>query len=325
MFGFNHLPNKLQQNIYTFYANANSGSSGPSGSFIAWNVPETAAVLHFLVIGGGGGGGSGHFSLAGGGNTSGGAGGAAGGLITATIPTVLLPKTLYLQVGQGGEGGAPVGTAFGNTAPTVGNPGRNGTRSYVCAFPEINAGSIILLSSTTEPGGGGGGVAGTSTTGTAISIATFNSGLRWAGLTGNVITPTAGGATAAAGAGGSVTYAMLPTGGCGGGGYGAGAVRNGGSVTLTNILSLMSATVTGGSGTATAGATGGTGNAGVFRYAPFITTGGGGGGNSAGTGGVAGDGGPGAYGCGGGGGGAALGASGRGGSGGGGLIIIIAG
>jgi hypothetical protein len=319
MFGFNHLPNKIQQNVYTFYANANSGSAGPSGSFMAWNIPETAAVLHFLVIGGGAGGGSGHFSAAGGGSTSGGAGGAAGGLVAVTIPTVLLPRTLYLQVGLGGDGGAPVGTAFGNTAPTNGNPGRNGTRSLVCAFPEINNGSILIASSTTEPAGGGGGIIGASATGTAITVTNFQNE-RWRGLNGNVITPTAGGGCTAGGSGTGVTYAMLPTGGAGGGGYPNvnGANRTGGSISFANISAYLTAAVNGGGLTVN-------GSNGFYRQQPFMVTGGAGGGAGTSPGQTAGDGGAGAYGCGGGGGGAGLGASGRGGRGGDGLIIIVAG
>ena len=102
MNGFNNLPNKTDQNTFIFYANA---SSSISGSFQAWNVPEYATFLHFTVIGGGGGGGSGFYNTVA--TTAfGGGGGAPAGLVAISIPAILLPKTLYLQVGYGGKGGA---------------------------------------------------------------------------------------------------------------------------------------------------------------------------------------------------------------------------
>jgi hypothetical protein len=318
MNGFNNLPNKTDQNTFIFYANA---SSSLSGSFQAWNVPEYATFLHFTVIGGGGGGGSGHFSTSAGGTTSGGAGGAPGGIVAVSIPAVLLPKTLYLQVGFGGAGGAPVGTLYGNTAPTVGNNGTGGTISYVCLYPEINPGSVLIQSSNTAPGGGQGGIVGTSTAGTAITIADTTN-LKWLGVVGNTVAQTAGGT----GQSSTVTYAGLLTGGGGGGPYpnAVGAVRNGTPITLTSIsafINTLFAAAGGavGQGTNSIATNGGPG---VFRWQPFLATGGAGGGAGTGLGSTGGDGGAGAYGCGGGGGGAGLGNGGAGAKGGDGLIII---
>lgn len=318
MNGFNNLPNKSDQNTYIFYANA---SSSISGSFQAWNVPEYATLLHFTVIGGGGGGGSGHFSSAGT-STSGGAGGAPGGIVSVSIPAILLPKTLYLQVGYGGKGGNPVGTLYGNTAPTAGNNGDNGTISYVCLYPEINAGSVLIQSSNTTPGGGQGGIVGTSTAGTAITIADTTN-LKWLGIVGNTVSQTAGTAGTAGGSGTLITYAGLLTGGASGAGYpGTTAIRSGGGFTLTSISSFINASIVAGSGTNATNGIATNGNSGLFRWQPFLSIGGAGGGASTNTGGTGGNGGAGAYGCGGGGGGAGLGNSGAGGKGGDGLIII---
>jgi len=127
MNGFNNLPNKTDQNTYIFYANA-SGSI--SGSFQTWNVPEYATFLHFTVIGGGGGGGG--SAVLSGASRKGAGGGAPGGLVAVSIPAILLPKTLYLQVGFGGAGGARATVLGGN----AGNGG-NGEISYVCLYQKL--------------------------------------------------------------------------------------------------------------------------------------------------------------------------------------------
>jgi hypothetical protein len=321
MNGFNNLPNKTDQNTFIFYANADSASISISGSFQAWNVPEYATFLHFTVIGGGGGGGAGYyrsFTTSG----SGGGGGAPGGMVAVSIPAILLPKTLYLQVGYGGLGGAAA-----TTDPQIGNSGSNGTISYVCLYPEINAGSVLIQSSNTAPGGGaGGGINTTSATGTAITIADTTN-MKWLGIVGNTVAQTAGG-TGAAGStaninGTAVTYVGLLTGGAGGGNMRSGSAGGGtgGTINMTNILSYIAVAVNGGSAFNTTEAC--KGSNGFFSWKPFIATGGAGGAGYSITGAtIAPDGGDGAYGCGGGGGGARSSAPSKGGKGGNGLIII---
>jgi hypothetical protein len=320
MNGFNNLPNKTDQNTYIFYANT-SGSI--SGSFQAWNVPEYAAFLHFTVIGGGAGGGSGYFNGGALVTAFGGGGGAAAGIVAVSIPAILLPKTLYLQVGYGGKGGA------GQTATATGNNGESGSLSYVCLYPEINAGSVLIQSSNVAPGGGLGGTitggAGAAT-GTAITLADTTN-LKWLGIVGNTVAQTAGTAgqqsnTAAT----SITYAGLLTGGAGGGGIrNTTLAGNGGNITFTSIgaaYAISAYNIAGGSNSSTNGLAGGDGNVGLFQWKPFLLTGGAGGGG-AGNLGRGGNGGKGAYGCGGGGGGAGTAtSSGKGGDGGDGLIII---
>jgi len=317
MNGFNNLPNKTDQNTFIFYANA---SGSVSGSFQTWSIPEYATFLHFTIIGGGAGGGSGYFSGGTAATANGGGGGAPAGLVSVTIPAILLPKTLYLQVGRGGKGGAAV-SSTGN-----GNNGEPGNISYVCLYPEINVGSILMQSSNTAPGGGSGGTTTTGTVGTAITIADTTN-LKWLGIVGNTIAQTAGTAGATSNTNATaVTYAGLLTGGGGGGGIRNTSIAgNGAGITMTSIASYVATNINGGTGNATAGADSTDGSVGYFSWRPFISTGGTGGGGQGGTTiTLAGKpGGKGAYGSGGGGGGAGRYiSSGAGGDGGDGLIII---
>ena len=307
MNGFGHLPSKSDQNTFVFYANT---ATSTSGSFQAWSVPEHAAFLHFTVIGGAGGGagGIGGTPLASG--RTGGGGGAPGGMVSVSIPAILLPKTLYLQVGYGGAPGTG-----SNSQAVNGQSGESGTISYVCLYPETNPGSILIQSSNTAPGGGT-----VPSTGTAITIADAIN-LKWLGIVGNTVAQTAGGASAVGG-GASVTYAGLLTGGAGGGAKPSSNNNGnaGGSITMTNINSYVTTAINGGAG-GTNPAAGVNGTRGYFSWKPFIATGGsGGGGGSVSANG--GNGGDGAYGCGGGGGGAAGAIGGTGGKGGDGLIMV---
>lgn len=306
MNGFNHIPNKEGSNTFFFYANA-SGSE--SGSFQVWNKPVGASMVHFLVIGGGGGGGSGACSSSAVGSGSGGGGGAPAGMYNGYIPAVLLPNTIYLQVGYGGAGGASVSGA----GRIAGNSGSAGTISYVCLYPEINSGSILIQSSfTTAPGGAGANLANTAAAGAAPAVtATDTNCLRWLVMAPNQVTTqtaAANGALSNATAG-FLTHAGLLTGGSGGGGVNGITGGGAGNIFMTDIAASFGQNVTNGS-------------AGFFSWKPFIATGGAGGngGGPAGASGVSG--GKGAYGCGGGGGGAGRLASGKGGDGGDGLIVI---
>jgi len=308
MNGFNNLPNKTNQNTYLFYANA---SGSVSGSFQAWNVPEYASFLHFTVIGGGAGGGGGIGGVSQAAGRFGGGGGAPGGLVAVSIPAILLPKTLYLQVGYGGTPGTG-----SNSQAVSGQSGQSGTISYVCLYPEINPGSVIIQSSNTAPGGG----TGNETAGSVITLAD-SLNLKWLGIVGNTVAQL-GASAGGLGNGGSVTYTGLLTGGAGGAGKSGGAVNGstGGSVTMASINAYVTTAINGGS--AGVGAAGGNGSNGYFSWKPFIATGGAGGGGGAIGANNGGNGGKGAYGCGGGGGGAAGNIGGTGGPGGDGLIII---
>jgi hypothetical protein len=267
MNGFNNLPNKIDTNTFVFYANA---STSTSGSFQAWNVPEYASFLHFTVIGGGAGGGGGIGGVPQASGRYGAGGGAPGGLVAVSIPAILLPKTLYLQVGYGG---AP-GTGSNNQAVS-GQSGQSGTISYVCLYPEINPGSVIIQSSNTAPGGG----TGNEFAGTSATIAD-TANLKWLGIVGATILQQ-GAAASGLGNGGSVTYTGLLTGGAGGSGKTATAVNGsvGGSINMLNLGTYVTSTING--GTAGISSDGGNGNHGYFSWRPFIATGGAGGGGGA--------------------------------------------
>jgi len=317
MNGFNNLPSRNSTNTWV-YANAQSNNFKP------WQKPAGVSIVHFLVIGGGGGGGSGYCtgSQA---NTAGGSGGSAGGIVNVTIPSILLPDTLYVRVGLGGAGGAA-------TTVEGANAGQSGDISYVCLYPSANTGSVLIQSSTNNAPGG---IAGSKTVGSQgpslTTVSTANE-LRWIGINGGFVTQTAAGiaSTLAAGNGGSITFNGLLTGGCGGGGTrglpSGPAGGAGGAIDFTTTLSVaggISVQVRGGLASFTTAASRIDGDPGIFSYQPFISTGGGGGaGANFDATAVGGNGGAGAIGCGGGGGGGGRALSGAGGKGGDGLIII---
>lgn len=316
MNGFNNLPSRNNTNTWVY--------SDGTDTFETWQKPAGVSIVHFLVIGGGGGGGSGYCtgSQA---NTAGGSGGSAGGIVNVTIPSMLLPDTLYIRVGAGGAGGA-------STTVEGANAGQPGGISYVSLYPSISTGSVIIQSSTSIATGG---VAGSKTVGSigpALATVSTANELRWIGINGGFVTQTAAGiaSTLTNGAGGSITFSGLLTGGCGGGGtrglpsgQGGGA---GGAIDFSATLSVaggISVQVRGGLASTTTAASRIDGDPGIFSYQPFISTGGGGGaGANFDATAVGGNGGAGAFGCGGGGGGGGRALSGAGGRGGSGLIII---
>ena len=301
MIGTRHLPDKLSENTYVFYATSPATSLG---NFQAWTIPPGVSALHITAIGSGGGGGTAAFGT----NRSGGGGGAPGGVVSVTVPRIMLPDTLYLHIGQGGAGG------IGNNIA-----GQPGIISYVCIYPEINNGCILVQSSLSRPGGGQYGNAtapgGLPTLTTGVTFLEQNT------LVGATQAQTIGTATTT-----NISYVGLLTGGTGGGSTDAGTgAAAGGTILMSGISDTNAITsIPGGLASTTAGVNGGDGNPGYFSWKPFIATGGTGGGGSGAAGTVGGNGGDGAYGCGGGGGGPGkvAGFSVRGGNGGSGLIII---
>jgi hypothetical protein len=311
MNGFNSIPDKVNNNIFTYYA------TEASSSFQAWNKPAGIAMVNIMVIGSGGGGGAGYHGSASLVTARGGCGGAAGGLVSTTIPAMLLPDTLYLYVGHGGAGGPAYTDAV--VLNRTGSNGSPGEISYVCLYPEINSGSVLIQSSQTRPGGGTGGQTTTQAAATAITVTNAND-LKWLGVTGTVNLQTAAGVGSSTPTLSSVTYVGFLTGGAGGGQIASnGSGQGGGNVSMVNINAALSISVNGGAFGVVA-----PGSNGFFKQSPFIATGGAGGGGtySANRQGRGGNGGRGAYGCGGGGGGSGGSFNGSGGDGGDGLIII---
>jgi hypothetical protein len=269
------IPNK--DGLWVFHGNALTAGT----AFQTWVKPTQYNNFIFYVCGGGGAGGAG--SGAGSGNRGGGGGGAGGTLTVLNTPSYLLPETLYLSVGCGGQTNQSAGIV-----------------TYINYYPNTNAANIIV--SSAGGGGGLGGVAGTGGAGSAISInqSIFSIGGN------NGCSGSSGGLT---GSNFSITTSCV-YGGTGGGGVDASNVANaGGNILASNIHPQLDG-----------GAVASAGKAGYLIKKPFTALGGtGGGGNNLSVGGRGGDG---IYGSGGGGGGGGT-SAGQGGKGGNGFVIII--
>ncbi len=299
---FNINDNSLRNQV--FYNN------GPTG-WQVWNKPPKCDLVNFFLVGGGAGGQGGAINAAA--NRNGGAGGGSAAFAYITVPAFALPDTLYILVASGGTGGASGGVQGGQ-----------GTLSYVCSVPDTSTVNNILMRS----GSANAGVTTSATAGAVITVAdillaeaAFLSG--YAGQTGG-----AGGVTSTPAV--DITPTGIPfTAGAGGAGCGSTGTL-GVSGDIVGILDFP--LISGGTNTAVAGATAGTGGSGystrqnffgVNFKTPMLFTGGAGGGAASTTTGIGGRGGDGQIGCGGGGGGAGGNTTaGAGGNGGHGLVII---
>ena len=306
MIDLQHIRNNINHEV--FYCN----SSAPTTTgWQTWTKPRNAKLVSIVAIGGGGGGGGNRS-----GGLRGGGGGGSGAVTQLIIPANLLPDTLFLSVGKGGDG-AGNGLA----------PGVDGGISYVCIAPEIISGSVVIQSGNVAAQGGGQGAGvGTALGGAGETSFTYVPGLSAASVFYCALgifqsTPGARGGDGNSGAATNITAlsASILTGGAGGSGN-SGASANGASITGVGLVPTIPGGV----------AAGGSGSAGYQTYrpndlvsqrVPFLATGGSGGASDS-TSGLGGDGGPGAIGCGGGGGGAGATNGGDGGRGGDGVIII---
>lgn len=287
-----------------------------STSWQNWQKPRNCQFVYMTAIGGGGGGGSCSDVL---GTSAGGGGGGSSSITTILIPSILLPDTLYIQVGLGGAGGSS------------NNVGSSGGLSTISILPNTTSTNVIIRSGTVAAAGGVNGTTtlGSGTGGAGGTVFTTASGLL-SSLGSFSSTAGDSGGNGGYGANGSTKTAMAVMPLCGGGG-GAGKVTGtdfaGGSILAGGVLGR----VAGGN----AGVAASNGNDGVLTIRPnllaysstefpFATTGGSGAGaNQNGTGG--GNGGNGSIGSGGGGAGALVGGTGRvGGNGGNGIVFITA-
>ena len=302
-----NIPNQ-KNNIYTFY---NIG-----GNVQTWEKPRNAKLLIITCIGAGGGGGAGGGSLTTTSQIIGGGGGGAGAITTLTIPANLLPDTLYVQVGTGGQGGILQTNGTGSNGSTGGN-------TFVCLDPNATVNTSQYLINRAAGGGGGqggsavntGGGPGGAGVGTTNNNSIFLSLGLFVGTTGIV------GGTGNLTNGSSVTAyttTMLTSGAGGGGRDSSNTPYSGGSV-VSNVPFMPS--IRGGIvGNINA-------SSGTYINTPILCGTGGAGGASvvSGAGSSGGAGGNGGIGCGGGGSGASgqallgLGPGGRGGDG---LVII---
>jgi hypothetical protein len=275
-----------------------------------WNKPTNAKMVYIFCLGGGGGGGGGRTSAIN--SSTGGGGGASSGIVTGMYQAILLPDTLYLQVGPSGTGGA------------AGADGTNGGISYVSYRPNTTAINILLQSSATVADGGNlGGASVQGAGGTAATL--WNPLIAINGNLGIVDAAAGQNGTAGTTSGGTIvnlTPNRIVSGGSGGGGTSAGGTAyNGGSILGSGFLNTLSPGISNSATTEIHGANGY--NTFGKNSMPNFFTGGSGGGPATTSGRAGGKGGNGAYGSGGGGGGGAYsGAGGSGGHGGDGIIII---
>lgn len=305
------------------FVDVSSGGGGGSGvdkqtftSNGTWNKPLNAKEVVFRIWGAGGGGGSGRRGLS---TThrSGGAGGSGGAYMEMKYSASLLPSTLPVVIGTGGNGGAArtVDSQNGN----AGSPGGNtyiGSESGIC-YARVPGGI-----------GGGGGAANASANAIAASGGAYYTGSPTFFTPGPEIHAGGTGAdarTSVAGSNSSGDTNMLGgIGGASGGGMSnVNAVFNGGNgnVPKGNVVSLIYVNE---SLSTNAGVTnGGAGGNGADSVLKFGYGGGGGASHATAAGGAGGNGG---YPGGGGGGGAASVNgfdSGAGGNGGNGYVEII--
>ena len=177
-----------------------------------WHKPRGKTMLSVLCIGGGGGGGCGFTAAAG--NARGG-GGSGGGSSSSrvVVPLFLLPDTLYIQVGAGGQG---VGSGGGTAG--------SGILSYVAIAPNTTASNVLAISGAAGAVGGGTGTgAAVGAAGTAGTIPVIGSmplaGLGTFALIAGQIGVAGGAVAGAVGTAQTIpTTSILCTGGSGGAG-----------------------------------------------------------------------------------------------------------
>lgn len=306
---FLNYPNIKADKQFVFYSNSSApGSVADDQAYSAWTKPQGISFVHIIAIGAGGGGGNGATGASGT-NRNGGGGGGPGAVVAGLFPSYLIPDSLIIKVGEGG-----------NSTTTAGNTiiGFNiGLGRGSAVSNSISTSLIRAAGGSGGVTGGAGGASGVNSTHGNNNAPDINSLLVPTFSFTKTLTPGDSGGTggvastltAGANIVSSFTTSVFVTGGAGGGAVNSSNVeKQGGTVTATGLL-----VANGGAGTGTPGEDG------EFQWKPLSFCGGGGGGaNSTGTGGKGGDG---AYGCGGGGGGGGV-TGGAGGRGGDGLVII---
>jgi hypothetical protein len=136
----------------SYFQNNNSNVQGffNGGTWQTWVKPRGAKLVYIICQGSGGGAGGGFQSATT--PRSGGGAGGTGATARLSIDANLLPDTLYILPGIGGNGG------LGGTTATSGSSGQN---SFVTLTPNTSPISNVILRSGTTPARGGG--AGTTT------------------------------------------------------------------------------------------------------------------------------------------------------------------
>jgi hypothetical protein len=281
-----------------------------SGIWQTWTKPKGCQFVQMILLGGGGGGSSGYTDAAATITRTGGSGGGSGTVSRGLFPAYTLPNTLFILVGNGGNG------------QTISTSGSSGETTYVSLKPNVVTPINLILSAR-------GGLCSNSLTapigGTAF--VSTDGVLSYLGI----ITSTSGRSGIAGGTNASPVPSLVVIGGITNGGAGGGAIRTSPSDTANNGGGILgSGFVPSISGGLAIGNTNGQSNPyfnlptkGTILGNPMVFLGGTGGASSiTANGGYGGDG---SYGSGGGGGGGAttgIGIGGNGGNGGDGLVII---
>jgi hypothetical protein len=302
MYGFQNLASQQDQRFWVFQAGLSVYQEPSSfNRHTVWTKPPGISFIHIICVGGASGGGGAPIRNAG--ASVGGGGGGASGTITSTfLPAYLVPDTLYISVGPGGNGGA----GGPSTVAAAGNPG---FPSWVSFWPEPNIsfvpGYTLCFANQAFIGGGAGALGALGTGGTAPAAVSATS-LRYSQVGLRNYLPGQVGANGGAGAGGSITALYRTTGGAGGGGNNAsGVVGVGGSVSaageyinpiasspsgsdgprIQDLIKFIAAGGTGGSGAVSiSGSRGGAGGFGSGGGGGSVGAGGGGAGGDGGTG-----------------------------------------
>ena len=290
MLDINHITTQ-SDNVKIFYTQG-------ATAWQAWQKPRNCKFIWMMCIGAGAGGGGGPV-----GDYGAGAGG-SGAVVKALFPANILPDTLFVQPGLGGNGGGGVATQSWSS-------GAGGGRSFVSLVPSSAAAmNIVCISGATSAAsnssnvGGAGEIVPTVANAGLLSLGNFSATAGQSGASNNgSITPLVATITSGGAGGGTAAFSVA-----------------GGDISSVNLGTYSTPTLSGGP------ATGGVaGTFGIVNWKPMYFLGGAGGGGGTTNGG---NGGNGAYGCGGGGGGGAATAvnggilGGNGGRGGDGLVII---
>jgi len=164
MLDLGHLAEKSRCDVQVF----NRPSTVTNTQWLTWTRPRGTSMLFAYVEGGGAGGGGGLTAGAGTARGGGGGGGSSGST-RILVPSILLPETLFLQVGAGG-----VGVTTGT--------GASGVLSYIAIAPNTTASNVLAVSGAAAAVGGTTGTAAAAGTGGAAGTIAVIASMPLAGL-----------------------------------------------------------------------------------------------------------------------------------------------
>ena len=201
MYGNLHLPPSSTAISITEFK-VYGGSSLGEGQIKPYQIPGNATFLYIFLVGAGSGGGRPNAAA----TTTGAGGGGGSPIVSGLFPTMLLPKTLFVRITDGG-----IGATTNNTI------GGSGWGAFIYLYPPptgVVAAGNKLLSIVGRGGGSETGTGGSGGTAMVAADAIWSTLGLWTSQVG-----VAGANGAASGNGSSAAFnAILPlTGGAGGG------------------------------------------------------------------------------------------------------------